>query len=353
MTDPLLAVEGLSVEFDTDGGLVNAVEDASFEVRRGETLCLVGESGSGKSVTCESLTRLVDGDITGSVRFDGAELTGLDERALRRFRGGRLAYVFQNPGNTLDPVYTVGEQVAETVREHDPDADAERARERATALLDRVGIPDAAARADDYPHQFSGGMRQRVAIARALAGDPDLLVADEPTTALDVTTQARILDLLADLQREREMAVLYVTHDMGVVAEIADRVAVMYGGKLMERGGVADVLDDPAHPYTRALLRSLPDGGSLPEPIGGSPPDPTALPDGCRFHPRCPHAVGACRSGSHPPAYPLGGVGTAERPDRAAACIHYEGAATPAEALGEAWSGRGDDRPGVEGGESP
>ena len=327
MTDHLLSVEGLSVEFDAGDATARAANDVSFDVARGETVCIVGESGSGKTVTCEAITRLTDGDVTGNVRFEGTDLLSIPEKRLREYRGSRIAYVFQNPQNTLDPVYTVGEQLAESVAEHaDEGVDA---RARAVDLLDRVGIPDPAVRADNYPHEFSGGMKQRVAIARALAGDPDLLVADEPTTALDVTLESQILDLLADIQRERDTAVLFVTHDMGVVAEIADRVVVMYGGKVMERGPVGDVFADPAHPYTRALLGSLPGGDGLPDPIRGTPPNPTDHAAGCRFHPRCDFAVEACRNGDHPPHYELGDS------DREVSCVHYETEDRPATALDE------------------
>ena len=302
MTDPLLSVRGLQVRFDTDDGTVRAVDGVDFEVRRGETVCLVGESGSGKTVACESITRLIpttSATVEGSIRFDGADLTTLSESALESYRGGRIGHVFQNPQDALDPVYTVGSQVVEAIRIH-RDVSRGAAREQAIDLLDRVGIGDAASRFDDYPHQFSGGMKQRVVVAMALACDPDLLIADEPTTALDVTIQRQVLDLLADLQAEREMALLFVTHDLGVVADIADRVVVMYAGAVTERGDVYDVFEDPAHPYTRALMACLPGRGEGFETIGGQFPDPTDPPEGCRFHPRCPHAIEECESGTHP-----------------------------------------------------
>ena len=326
MTDPLLSVCDLSVEFDTNDGTARAVDGVSFDVSRGETVCVVGESGSGKTVTCESITRLTEGNAGGEVRFEDTDLLALPDERLREYRGSRVSYVFQNPQNTLDPVYTVGEQLAESVAEHaDEGVDHEA---RAVELLDRVDIPDPSVRSDDYPHEFSGGMKQRVAIARALAGDPDLIVADEPTTALDVTLESQILNLLADLQRERGTAILFVTHDMGVVAEIADRVVVMYGGNVMERGPVGEVFADPGHPYTQALLGSLPDGDDLPEPIPGAPPDPTEDTSGCRFHPRCAHAIEACRRDDSPPDFELGD-------GREVACVHYEDADAPAAALGE------------------
>ncbi|ESP89150.1 ABC transporter ATP-binding protein [Candidatus Halobonum tyrrellensis] len=323
--DPLLAVRDLRTHFHTAEGTVRAVDGVSFDVRAGETLCLVGESGSGKTVTCESVGRLVESPpgelVGGEVVFDGRDLTEASESELRAVRGDRVSYVFQNPQGALDPVYTVGEQLEEVLGYH-RDLSEAAARERAVDLLDRVGLPDAPARANDYPHEFSGGMRQRVVVAMALANDPDLLVADEPTTALDVTTQAQLLDLIADLQAERGMAVLFVTHDLGVVAGIADRVVVMYGGRVMERGTVYDVFERPAHPYTRALLGCLPGRGGGMDPIGGEPPDPADPPDGCRFHPRCPHAVGACRAGDQPPLYgaTVGGE---------ASCVFYDGDRDP------------------------
>jgi peptide/nickel transport system ATP-binding protein len=319
-SDPLLSVSDLRVQFDSERGTVHAVDGVDFDVGHGETVCLVGESGSGKTVSCESITRLVGGEggsVEGSAEFDGTDLLDLSEKQLREYRGGRIAYVFQNPQNALDPVYTVGDQIVEAIREHD-DVPKDEARKRAVSLLDDVGIPNPAARADEYPGSFSGGMRQRVLIAMALAGDPDLLIADEPTTALDVTTEAEILDLFADLQRERGTAVLFVTHDLAVVSEIADRIVVMYGGKIMERGSASAVLDRPSHPYTRALLRCLPGRGGRMEPIGGEFPDPTDPPDGCRFHPRCPHAVEACKRTDQPPLHRVAGDA-----DRVASCVYH------------------------------
>ncbi|WP_135366490.1 ABC transporter ATP-binding protein [Halosimplex halophilum] len=301
MADPLLDVRDLRVRFDTDEGVVRAVDGVDFDVGEGETVCLVGESGSGKTVACESITRLLPDSaaVDGEIRFDGTDLTDCSVSELESYRGGRIGHVFQNPQDALDPVYTVGEQVVEAIRIH-RDVSKAAAREEAVALLDRVGIGEAAARFDDYPHQFSGGMKQRVVVAMALAADPDLLIADEPTTALDVTIQRQVLNLLADLQAERGMALLFVTHDLGVVAEIADRVVVTYAGKVMETAGVHDLFDDPAHPYTRALLACLPGRGAALETIGGSIPEPTDPPDGCRFHPRCPHAVDDCIGGNQP-----------------------------------------------------
>ncbi|MFT4892076.1 MAG: peptide/nickel transport system ATP-binding protein [Halobacteriales archaeon] len=315
--EPLLSVRDLHTQFETPDGTVRAVDGVSFDVRNGETVCLVGESGSGKTVTCDSLAGLVEppGEVTaGEVRLHGEDLTSKDEKQLRHIRGRRIGYVFQNPQNALDSVYRVGDQVAEAVRHH-RDVSKAAAKERAVSLLEQVGIPDAEKRADDYPHEFSGGMKQRVVVAIALASDPDLLVADEPTTALDVTMQASILRLVDDLQADRNMGVVFVTHDLGVVAEIADRVVVMYAGEVVERGDVQAVFDRPAHPYTRALFRCLPGRGEGMEPIPGSTPDPTDLPSGCRFRPRCPHAVEECTS--PPDFHPVIGEG------HEAACVHH------------------------------
>ncbi len=348
MTGTLLSVSGLRTTFDTSRGDVTAVDGIDFEINRGETVCLVGESGSGKTVACESITRLVPsppGDITdGCVEFDGHNVLDCSARELREIRGNKISYVFQNPQNALDPVYTVGSQVAESIQFHQ-DVDDAAARHRAIDLLDRVGIPKAEVRADDYPHEFSGGMRQRVVIAMALAGEPDLLIADEPTTALDVTIEAQILDLLRDLQAERDMAILFVTHDLGVVAKIADRVVVLYAGKVMERGDVRSIFDQPSHPYTQALLDCLPGQGGGLQPIGGSMADPVSPPSGCRFHPRCPHAIDDCAEGGQPPLQGVGGNQQAScifhRSDRDSSVVFGEGGtddaddAEPSDALEE------------------
>ena len=322
--EPLLSVRDLRVDFRTDDGVIHAVDGVSFEMYPGETLCIVGESGSGKTVTGESITRLIrspPGEIEGEVVFDGRNLTDLSDAELREIRGGRIAHVFQNPQNALNPVYTVGWQVAEAVRLHGDVSNAE-AREKAIYLLDRVGIPEAASRYDDYPHEFSGGQKQRVVVAQALAADPDLLIADEPTTALDVTIQAQILRLLAELREEFGMAVLLITHDLSVVAEVADRVVVMYAGKVMETGDVYDLFENPAHPYTRALLDCLPGRGTGTRGIPGQLPDPTDPPDGCRFHPRCPYAVAECAEGEQPPLYEAGD-------DHRVSCVYYDGTRDP------------------------
>jgi peptide/nickel transport system ATP-binding protein len=319
--DPLLSVETLRTHFHTDDGTLRAVDGVSFDVHRGETVCLVGESGSGKTVACESITQLIQmppGEIVdGGIIFDGDDLTDYSPSQLADVRGGRIAHVFQNPQGALDPVYSVGAQLIEAIQLH-RDLSKGAARERAIDLLNQVGIPEARSRIDEYPHEFSGGMKQRVVIAIALAGEPDLLIADEPTTALDVTIQAQILDLLNDLKIEHDMAILFVTHNLGVVAEIADRVIVFYAGKVMERGSVYDVFRTPAHPYTQALFRCLPGQGEHRETIGGEFPSATDPPPGCRFHPRCPHAIDECTAGEQPPLEPVG-----DSEDHEAACIFY------------------------------
>ena len=296
----ILSVTDLSVRFATDGGVVRAVEGVSFDLDRGEILAIVGESGSGKSVTAQTilgLTRAPNATITGSVEFDGRDLTQLDDEQLREVRGKRIAMIFQDPMTSLNPVYRVGDQIVEMIRAHRKVSKAE-ARDRAVELLRSVGIPNPERRVRDYPHEFSGGMRQRVMIAMALSLDPDVLIADEPTTALDVTVQAQILRLLARLNSERGLAVVLITHDLGVVAEVADRVAVMYAGQIVEEASLVELFYDPQHPYTWGLLGSLP---RLDQPnperlaqIAGAPPSLADLPAGCRFAPRCPHVFDKC-----------------------------------------------------------
>jgi len=342
VTDPLLSVRDLRTQFDTDEGVVRAVDGVSFDVDRSETVCLVGESGSGKTVTAESITRLLPeppARIAGEVRFDGRDLLSLSEAELERIRGGRIGHVFQDPQGALNPVYSVGWQLREAITLH-RDVTRAAARERAVDLLRRVGIPRAASRVDDYPHEFSGGMQQRVVVAMALAANPDLLIADEPTTALDATIQLQILRLLADVQAEFDTGILLITHDLGVVAEVADRVVVLYGGKVMEAADVYDLFESPAHPYTRALLDCLPGRGRV-EPIGGAPPSSTDPPDGCRFHPRCPHAVPACRDGDQPPLAPVGGdvdgpaaASEGSAADHAVSCVHFGPGGDPSAVLG-------------------
>jgi oligopeptide/dipeptide ABC transporter ATP-binding protein len=299
---PLLEVADLRVEFRSGREIVHAVNGASFSVQSGETAAVLGESGSGKSVTAAAIMRLLaspPAHVTGgSIRFDGADVLGTPLSEWRQRCGVDIGMVFQDALASLNPVFSVGWQIAEPFRAHgilDPKA----ALARAVELLERVGIPQARERARDYPHQFSGGMRQRVMIAMAIALDPKLLIADEPTTALDVTVQAQIMDLLLGLQRERRMAMVLITHDLGVVAEVADRVAVMYGGRVVESGPVRDVLSRPAHPYTLALLESVPRADVEKQqlnPIVGSPPDMARLPAGCSFHPRCRMATEQCRA---------------------------------------------------------
>jgi peptide/nickel transport system ATP-binding protein len=317
-TDDLLVVENLKTTFDTEAGELVAVDEVDFTVDRGETVCIVGESGSGKTVATESITRLVKeppGRVEGSIRFDGQEIMDMSEPELRDIRGDRIANIFQNPQDAMNHCYSVGWQIVEALQVHQDISD-EKARARAVDLLDRVGIPNASARFDDYPHEFSGGQKQRAMIAMALIGNPDLLIADEPTTALDVTVQSQILNLLEDLQEEFGMGILFVTHDLGVVAEVADRVVVMYAGKVMERGDVYDVFERPAHPYTQDLMTCLPGRGGRLEGIPGSLPDPTDPPDGCRFADRCDHAVEECKRGEQPPEIEF-------EPNHQASCIYY------------------------------
>ena len=290
---PFLEVDDLHVSFKTEDGVVRAVDGVSFEVDKGRTLAIVGESGSGKSVTSAAVMGLHNPkrtDISGSIRVDGEEIVGASQSRLRELRGKRMAMIFQDPLSSLHPFYTIGSQLVEAAQVHQDinKSDAER---RSIELLNKVGIPNAERRAHEYPHQLSGGMRQRVMIAMALINDPDLLIADEPTTALDVTVQAQIMDLLNDLQDEFGTAIILITHDLGVVAEVADDVAVMYGARVVERGSVRDIFYRPQMPYTWGLLSSLPRldaaGNSRLEPIPGQPPSLISLPQGCVFRPRC------------------------------------------------------------------
>jgi oligopeptide transport system ATP-binding protein len=298
-TAPLLAVEDLSVRFTTPDGTVRAVNEVSFTIEPGETVGIVGESGSGKSQLFLSILGLLaaNGRAEGGVRFRGRQILGLPVRELNHIRGSRIAMIFQDPMTSLNPYLTVATQMTEVLRLHKGMSNRD-ARRHAIDLLDRVRIPEAARRIDRYPHEFSGGMRQRVMIAMALLCRPDLLIADEPTTALDVTVQAQILDLMSDLKRDFATAILLITHDLGVVAGLADRVMVMYGGRVVETGGVRDIFYRPQHPYTAALLNSMPrldadDRSDLPT-IGGQPPDPQHLPSGCAFRDRCPYHFDRC-----------------------------------------------------------
>jgi oligopeptide/dipeptide ABC transporter ATP-binding protein len=293
---PLLEIEGLTVEFVTDDGVVRAVDGVGYTVRAGETVGVVGESGSGKTVSAMSVLGLISppGRITGgAIRFQGEDLRKADAKRLRQLRGGRITMIFQDPMTALNPVMTVGAQISEAIRIHDRSASRSAAASRAVALLESVGVPGAAERARQYPHEFSGGMRQRAMIAIAIANHPDLLIADEPTTALDVTVQAQVLDLLRAAQRESGAAAILITHDLGVVAELADRVVVMYAGRVVEEAPVRPLFAAPRHPYTLGLLACVPGSGEL-TPIPGSPPDLRALPPGCPFRPRCPLARDRC-----------------------------------------------------------
>ncbi|MBI5838311.1 MAG: ABC transporter ATP-binding protein [Candidatus Eisenbacteria bacterium] len=306
----LLEIDDLRTWFHTDDGVVRAVDGISLEISAGSTLGLVGESGCGKSVTALSVLRLLPSPParveSGQVRFRGRDLLSLPEGELRKVRGNEIAMIFQEPMTSLNPVLTCGEQVAEVLRVHRA-AGRRQARDAAVELFRTVGIPAPGQRVGEYPHQLSGGMRQRVMIAMALACGPALLMADEPTTALDVTIQAQILDLLGTLQRERGMSMLMITHDLGVVAEVAREVAVMYAGRIVERCAVADAFADPRHPYTLGLLAAIPRLDAPRErlhAIPGGVPDPARYPSGCRFHPRCPFAVEVCRA-EEPPLAPV------------------------------------------------
>ncbi|OON79743.1 dipeptide/oligopeptide/nickel ABC transporter ATP-binding protein [Streptomyces tsukubensis] len=294
--EPFLSVRDLRVHFDTDDGLVKSVDGVSFDVRPGQTLGIVGESGSGKSVTSlgvMGLHRTARARISGEVWLDGEELIGADEDHVRTLRGRKMAMIFQDPLSAMHPYYTVGSQIVEAYRVHH-DVSKKVARARAVEMLDRVGIPEPTKRVDSYPHEFSGGMRQRAMIAMSLVNNPELLIADEPTTALDVTVQAQILDLIRDLQKEFGSAVIMITHDLGVVAEMADEILVMYGGRCVERGTAESVFYEPQHPYTWGLLGSMPridrEETDRLIPVKGSPPSLINVPDGCAFNPRCPYA---------------------------------------------------------------
>jgi peptide/nickel transport system ATP-binding protein len=330
MTKALLSVRNLRVEFPTRRGTLVAVDDVSFDIMPGEVLGVVGESGAGKSLTGTAIIGLIEppGRIgAGEIRLKGDRIDDLPSERLRRIRGRRIGMVFQDPLTSLNPLYRIGDQLAETIITH-TGMDAGTARRRALALLAEVGIPAAEARIDNYPHQFSGGMRQRVVLALALAANPDLIIADEPTTALDVSVQAQIIALLKRLCRDHGTAVMLITHDMGVIAETADRVAVMYAGRIVEIGPVRAVVKSPLHPYTAGLM------GSIPKPdadvsrliqIPGTMPRLTTMPDGCAFHPRCPRAFAPCPT-ARPDLRPHG--------HGHVACWLFEQAAAAAEARG-------------------
>jgi len=321
----LLEVKELRTHFPTRAGIVRSVDDVSFSIEEGELLGLVGESGCGKSITALSVMGLISppGKIVGgSIKFKGEELTTASRERMREIRGDDIAMIFQDPMTSLNPVYTVGEQIAEAIRLHRK-LDKKAAWNAAVESMREVSIPSPDRRAKDYPHQLSGGMRQRVMIAMALACDPELLIADEPTTALDVTIQAQILELINELRISRKLAVLLITHDLGVVAEVADRVCVMYTGRIVEESGVDELFERPKHPYTRGLLRSVPkltEVGAAKahqlQTIEGTVPNPTQLPDGCHFAPRCEFRMEKCTHG-HIPLYAVDGADVR--------CVLYDG----------------------------
>jgi peptide/nickel transport system ATP-binding protein len=299
----VLAVKNLSVVFHTPDGDVAAVSDVSFDLRSGETLGIVGESGSGKSVAASSIMRLnnsITASTTGSILVSGVDILKADETEVRRVRGSEVAMIFQDPLSALNPYYTVGKQIAEAYLVHHPEVSKSDARAITLEMLKKVGIPNPEKRIDEYPHQFSGGMRQRIVIAIALINNPKVLIADEPTTALDVTVQAQILDLMKDLQAEFNMAIVLITHDLGVIAEVAKDVLVMYGGRVVERSTVEALFSEPTHPYAWGLLGAVNSLGNSGRgalaTIAGSPPSLIALPNGCSFNPRCSYASEICRS---------------------------------------------------------
>jgi len=319
----LLDVEDLQVEFRTRDGVARAINGVSFQLHQGETLALLGESGSGKSVTAQAIMGILDtppGYVTGgAVRYCGADLLRMKADRLRTIRGPEISMVFQDALSSLNPVFPVGWQIAEMFRTH-RGMNRSDAKEMAVRLMERVQIPGARQRVNAFPHQFSGGMRQRIMIAMAIALDPAVLIADEPTTALDVTVQAQIMQLLAELQSERQMGLILITHDLGVVADVADRIAVMYAGRIVEQADVFEAYASPAHPYTRGLLDSIPrldQKGQELAAIGGLPPNLMRIPDGCPFHPRCRFAVDSCRTGAPPALVPVIG-------DRVVACTEYQ-----------------------------
>jgi peptide/nickel transport system ATP-binding protein len=296
MTESVLKLRDVNVSFNTENGIVQAVRGVDLDVEAGEMVGVVGESGSGKSVTFLGIMGLLPGSarVTGSATVGGVELVGAEKKVLRSIRGKRLAMIFQDPLSALNPVHKIGDQIVEIIRAHNDVSNSE-AMTRAVELLDIVGIPQPKERSRQYPHEFSGGMRQRVMIAMAIANDPDVLIADEPTTALDVTVQAQILEVIQRIQRDMRTAVVMITHDLGVIARVADRVQVMYAGRVVERAGVINLFDHPSHPYTVGLLRSMPrHGQERLEPILGSPPNMLRPPTGCAFRARCGFAAPQC-----------------------------------------------------------
>lgn len=321
--NPLLEVKDLHTQFETDQGTVKAVNGVSFKIKRGETFGIVGESGAGKSVTGLSVMDLIDSPgqiVSGEIRFKGQDLLSMTTEELREIRGNEIAMIFQDPMTSLNPVFTVGGQIIDTIREH-TDLSRKQARQRTIEILDDVGIPDAANRVDDYPHQFSGGMRQRALIGMAISCDPDLIIADEPTTALDVTIQSQILELLTELQEEYGLAIKIITHDMGVIAQTSDRVGVMYAGQLVEESPTEEIFASPRHPYTLGLMKAIPrldDPRMRLQTIKGRMPDLIETPSGCSFHPRCPYATEECKK-EEPPLEPI-----SQETERKAACIRTD-----------------------------
>jgi peptide/nickel transport system ATP-binding protein len=300
--EPILSVIDLSVAFQTDDGLVEAVNKVSFDVFPGEALGVVGESGSGKSVTAMAVMRLLpkSARITGEIRFHGTDLLAISDAEMRKLQGNRIAMIFQDPMTALNPVFTVGNQLVEAIRIHNKGASKQASRVRAIELLELVGIPESGIRIDNYPHEFSGGMRQRAMIAMAIANEPELLIADEPTTALDVTIQAQVIEVMERAREQTGAAMMLITHDLGLVAGVTDRINVMYGGRIFESGNTRTVFYGSANPYTRGLLDSIPnfakrDAARL-EPIPGAPPSPINFPSGCVFRPRCPHVEARCHA---------------------------------------------------------
>ncbi len=299
---PLLEVNNLQTHFFTETGVVKAVEDVSFKVDKGETLAIVGESGSGKSITAMSILRLIPNPpgeiINGEIKFEGEDILHMDDEQIRDLRGNKIAMIFQEPMTSLNPVLTIGRQIAEPIELH-RDTPLKKAIGLAKDLLDKVRIAESEKRVSDYPHQFSGGMRQRVMIAMGMACEPKLIIADEPTTALDVTVQAQILEILKDLTRESDAGLILITHDLGVVARYADRINVMYGGRIVESGTALEIFERPKHPYTIGLMESIPkldtDTKEKLKPIEGSPPDLANAPPGCAFHPRCRFVTDKCK----------------------------------------------------------
>jgi oligopeptide/dipeptide ABC transporter ATP-binding protein len=298
--NPLLRIENLTVQFHTEEGVVEAVRNVTLEVDRGKTLALVGESGCGKSVTALSALRLIatpPGKYeSGKILFEDSDLLKLPEEAMEKIRGNDISMIFQEPMTSLNPIFTIGDQVAEPITLHQ-NKNSEEARALTLETLKKVGLPSPEQRIDQYPHELSGGMKQRVMIAMAIACKPKLLIADEPTTALDATVQAQILELLEDLRQKTDMAILLITHNLGIVAQYADHVAVMYAGKVVEKASVEEIFESPAHPYTQGLLNSLPKGepGHRLEAIPGTVPHPAYIPEGCAFHPRCPQVMPHCK----------------------------------------------------------